>query len=79
LVLNATPDLELFHNVYCDGDSLPMTSLQREAAGRIRTSGVRQRLLELIAARFGFDRVSVFHTHPGALPRPTPHVAAQRP
>ena len=78
LVLNADPDLELFRDVRCDGDSVPMTSLQREYAGRVRVPGVRQRLLELIAARFGFDRVSVFHSHPGALPRPTRHAAAHR-
>jgi lipoyl(octanoyl) transferase len=78
VVLNADPDLEPFREVRCDGDSVPMTSLQREAAGRIRVSGVRQRLVELIAGRFGFDRVSVFHTHPGALPQPTRHAAPQR-
>jgi lipoyl(octanoyl) transferase len=78
LVLNADPDLEPFRDVRCDGDSLPMTSLQRETGGRVRVPGVRQRLVELVAARFGFDRVSVFHTHPGVLPRPTRHAAAHR-
>jgi len=78
LVLNADPDLEPFRHVRCDGDSLPMTSLQREAAGRVRMPGVRQRLVELVASRFGFDRVTVFHTHPGALPRPTRYAAAHR-
>ena len=79
LVLNADPDLEPFRDVKCDGDPVPMTSLQRESAARVRVPGVRQRLVELIAARFGFGRVSVFHTHPGALPRPTRHAAAHRP
>jgi lipoyl(octanoyl) transferase len=78
LVLNADPDLEPFRDVRCDGDSVPMTSLQREFVGRVRVPGVRQRLLELLAARFGFARVSVFHTHPVALPRSTRHAAAQR-
>jgi lipoyl(octanoyl) transferase len=78
LVLNADPDLALFRDVRCDGDALPMTSLQREAAGRVRLTGVRQRLLELVAARFGFDRASVFHTHPAAIPQPVRHAAAQR-
>lgn len=79
LVVNADPDLEPFRDVRCDGDGRPMTSLARESDLRVRVSGVRQRLLELVAARFGFDRVSVFHTHPGALPRPTRHAAAHRP
>jgi lipoyl(octanoyl) transferase len=73
LVVNATPDLAPFRAVRCDGDALPMTSLARESAHRVRVSGVRQRLVELVAARFGFARVSVFHTHPAALPRPTRH------
>lgn len=78
LILNVDPDLEPFRDVRCNGDSFPMTSLQREAAGRIRVPGVRQRLVELIAARFGFDRVSVFHAHPSALSQATRHAAAQR-
>ncbi len=73
LVVNATPDLAPFRDVRCDGDPLPMTSLARESAHRVRVTTVRQRLVELIATRFGFDRVSVFHTHPAALPRPTRH------
>lgn len=73
LIVNATPDLAPFRDVRCDGDPLPMTSLARESPLRVRVTTVRQRLLELIAARFGFERVSVFHTHPAALPRPTRH------
>ncbi|MBA4188979.1 MAG: hypothetical protein C0467_13360 [Planctomycetaceae bacterium] len=79
LVVNADPDLELFRDVRCDGDTLPMTSLARESSHRVRVTGVRQRLLELIAERFGFDRTSVFHTHPGALHQRTRHAAAHRP
>jgi lipoyl(octanoyl) transferase len=56
-----------------------MTSLARESTLRVRATGVRQALLERVAERFGFDRVSVFHTHPGVLPRPTRHAAAHRP
>jgi lipoyl(octanoyl) transferase len=78
LVVNADPDLEPFRDVKCDGDPVPMTSLARESPLRVRVTGVRQRLLELVAARFGFDRVSVFHTHPHTLPRPTRHAAAYR-
>jgi lipoyl(octanoyl) transferase len=73
LVLNVNPDLAPFWDVRCDGDPIPMTSLQRESSLRVRTSGVRQRLLELLAARFGFTRVSVFHHHPAALPRTIRH------
>jgi lipoyl(octanoyl) transferase len=78
LVLNADPDLAPFRDVRCDGDLVPMTSLQREAAGRVRLTSVRQRLVELVAKRFGFDRVSVFHNYPRAIPRPTTHAASQR-
>jgi lipoyl(octanoyl) transferase len=78
VVLNVDPDLAPFRDVRCDGDPVPMTSLQREAAGRVRLTGVRQRLVELIGARFGFDRASVFHNYPLAFPRPTPHAASQR-
>ena len=73
LVVNATPDLAPFRDVRCDGDPLPMTSLARESAHRVRVTTVRQLVLELIVKRFGFDRVSIFHTHPAALPRPTRH------
>jgi lipoyl(octanoyl) transferase len=73
LIVNVNSDLAPFWDVRCDGASAPMTSLQRESAFRVRVAGVRQRLLELVAARFGFTRVSVFHNHPAALPRPTRH------
>ncbi len=79
LVVNADPDLEPFREVRCDGAAAPMTSLARESTLRVRVTGVRQALLERVAERFGFDRVSVFHTHPGVLPRPTRHAAAHRP
>ena len=62
--LNVDPDLEPFRRVRCDGDERPMTSLQRERRVRTRPAGVRQRLLEAFAARFGFARVSLFHSHP---------------
>lgn len=73
LVVNVNPDLAPFRDVRCDGDVLPMTSLARESEYRVRVTTVRQRLVELIAARFGFDRVSIFHSHPAALPRATRH------
>jgi lipoyl(octanoyl) transferase len=73
LVVNVNPELAAFRDVHCDGDPLPMTSLARESDHRVRVTAVRQRFVELVAARFRFDRVSVFHTHPAVLPRPTRH------
>ena len=76
LVINVDPDLEPFRDVACDGDGEPMTSIQREAPTmRVRVAAVRQRLVALIAARFRFDRVSVFHTQPGLFTPATPHAA----
>jgi lipoyl(octanoyl) transferase len=75
VVLNVDTDLEPFRDVHCDGDPTPMTSLQRETPSRVRIPGVRQRLVELVAARFGFDRVSVFHTPPGVPMHATRHAA----
>ena len=76
LVLNVDPDLEPFRAVHCDGDPHPMTSVQRETPTRVRVPAVRQRLVEAVAARFGFARVSLFHTHPGLAPRPASHATA---
>jgi lipoyl(octanoyl) transferase len=78
LVLNVDADLGPFRQVHCDGDPIPMTSIQRETPARVRVSGVRQRLVDRLADRFGFDRVSLFHTHPGLYPRPTHHAAVTR-
>lgn len=64
VVLNVSPDLELFRDVDADGDPTPVTSLQRECPVRVRIQAVRQRMLELLAARFGFGRLSVFHNYP---------------
>ena len=72
-VLNVAPDLEWFRDVSCDGDPVPMTSLQRECPGRVRMAAVRQQLLELLAERFRFGRVSVFHSHPSMTPRAPRH------
>lgn len=78
LIVNVSPDLALFRDIECDGDPLPMTSLQRECPTPARPQAVRQRLLDLFAARFGFDRVSVFHQHPTFHPKPTRHALAPR-
>lgn len=77
-VLNATPDLDLFHGIYCDGDSRPMTSLARESPHQVRIPAVRQALVDAIAAAFGFTRVSVFHTLPATPVATTTHAVAYR-
>lgn len=77
LVINVNPKLELFHAVQCDGDPLPMTSLQREASCCIRVLSIRQRLLELLAARFGFEKVITLRSHPGSQIRSKRNAAAQ--
>jgi lipoyl(octanoyl) transferase len=68
-VLNVAPDLELFRDIDCDGDPVPVTSIQRECPTRVRVQAVRQRLLDLLALRFGFGRVSLFHNNPVFHPR----------
>lgn len=78
LVVNVDPDLEWFRDVRCDGDPIPMTSIQRESAGRVRIAAVRQMLTERFAARLGFDRLSVFHNLPELLTRPTRNATARR-
>ncbi|MGL6097477.1 MAG: lipoyl(octanoyl) transferase LipB [Fimbriiglobus sp.] len=78
MVVNATPDLKLFRDVDCDGHPAPMTSLQRECPTPVRPQAVRQRLVELVAARFGFDRVSVVSQPPLFQPKPTRHASASR-
>jgi lipoyl(octanoyl) transferase len=79
-VLNVNPDLEPFRRVRCvGGGEEPMTSLERERRGPLRPALVRERFLEHFAARFGFDRTSLFFDHP-ALPRRAPSDAvANRP
>jgi lipoyl(octanoyl) transferase len=77
-VLNVAPDLELFRDIDCDGDPVPVTSLQRECPTRVRVPAVRQRLLDLLARRFDFGRVSVFHSHPTFLPRTPLHALPAR-
>lgn len=73
LIVNVNPDLAPFWDVRCDGASLPMTSLARESPLRVRITTVRQRLVELLVARFGFDRMSVFHTLPTSGPQARHH------
>ena len=79
VVMNVTPDLELFRDLDIDGDPTPMTSLQRECPVPVRVQAVRQRLLEALAERFHFARVSVFHSHPTFLPRTSPNAIIPAP
>jgi lipoyl(octanoyl) transferase len=67
---NVSPDLQPLRKVCTAPDSSPMTSLERERRGPLRTALVRERLLEHFAARFGFGRLSLFFNHPalGAAP-----------
>lgn len=74
--INVDPNLRPFRRVRCDGNERPMTSMERERRGRARASTVRQRLIELIAARFGFDRVSLFHHHPSVSRKARVHAVA---
>jgi|SRR6516164_7164643 lipoyl(octanoyl) transferase len=64
--LNINPDLEPFRRVrLTDGESNGhMTSLERERRGPVRTSLVREGLVEHFAAQFAFSRVSLFFDHP---------------
>jgi lipoyl(octanoyl) transferase len=78
MVVNVGCDLEWFRVVECDGDPVRMTSLQRESPSPVRVPAVRQRLVELIARRFGFERLSVFHNHPAFLPRAPRHAVPAR-
>jgi lipoate-protein ligase B len=79
-VVNVNPDLETFRGIDCDGDGRPMTSVGREAPVRVRLPAVRQLLIDELARRFGYDRVSVFHTHPALTAGTTNHapVAVRR-
>jgi hypothetical protein len=56
-----------------------MTSLERERRGPLRAALVRQRFLEQFAARFGFERLSLFFHHPALGPRAGSGTVAPRP
>jgi lipoyl(octanoyl) transferase len=71
-VLNVHPDLALFRRVRTGPGEEPMTSLERERRGPLRTAMVRERFLEHFAARFGFVRTSLFFQHPSLGTRPAP-------
>ncbi len=54
-VLNVNPDLEPFRRVDCGGGASPMTSIERERRLSINPQLVRQRIVEHMRERFGFD------------------------
>ncbi len=62
IVLNVNPDLELFEKIDCDGDTLAMTSLERELVTRVRPSSIRIDLVNSLSARLGYSRHSWFHS-----------------
>lgn len=64
-VLNVNPDLEPFRRVRCGSPGEePMTSLARERRSPLRTSLVRERLLDHFAARFQLPAPALFFDHP---------------
>lgn len=79
IVVNVAPDLALFRGLAIDAAPPPMTSLQRECAVHVRVAAVRQRLLDLLAARFHFARLTVFHHAPTFLPRTAIHAIQPAP
>jgi lipoyl(octanoyl) transferase len=70
MIFNINPDLVPFRSVKSGvaGDG-PMTSLERERHGPLRTQLVRERLLEHFTSRFAFERMDLFFNH-RALDRP---------
>jgi lipoyl(octanoyl) transferase len=65
LALNINPDLAPYRLVQNGGpEDGPMTSLERERHGPLRTSLVRERLLEHFTAAFPFERTALFFNHP---------------
>jgi lipoyl(octanoyl) transferase len=63
--VNIHPSLDLFRHVTAAPDeTLPMTSLERERGGPVRSSLVRERLVEHFRLRFGFARIALFSDHP---------------
>jgi lipoyl(octanoyl) transferase len=73
--LNINPDLLPFRLVQTGiADDGPMTSLERERRGPLRSALVRERLLEHFCAAFTCERSSLFFSHP-LLSRPVSSAA----
>lgn len=65
VALNVNPALTPYRQVRCGGPlEGPMTSLERERRGPVRSALVRQRIMELIADRLGFAHTALFTDHP---------------
>jgi lipoyl(octanoyl) transferase len=78
--LNINPDLEAFKPVRWGSlASAPMTSLERERRGPLRSSLVRERLLECFSKCLGFDRTSLFTEHPSLRRKAVTNVFAASP
>lgn len=78
-VLNINPDLAPFRIIRSvPGDREPMTSLERERRGPLRSSLVRERLLEHFTDAFPCQRTALFTGHPSLERRParTGHLSA---
>ncbi|MGL6074308.1 MAG: lipoyl protein ligase domain-containing protein [Fimbriiglobus sp.] len=74
-LVNVSADLELWHGLECDGDTKPMTSLERECVQPVRPATVRQRYLEYLSEEFGFSRTTLFHDHPDFPPVRSAHAS----
>jgi lipoyl(octanoyl) transferase len=77
-VLNINPDLSAWRRGggwHFSG----MTSIERERRGPLRTAMLRERLLDHLAARFGFTRTSLFLDHPSLRRKVTLHALPATP
>lgn len=65
LCFNINPDLQPFRDMRGRrADESPMTSLERERRGPLRTATVRERIVEDFARIFALDRTALFFNHP---------------
>lgn len=63
--LNVYPPLAYYYDISIDGKAdEPMTSLERERRGPVRSALVRERLIEHYQTRFGFAHSVFFSDHP---------------
>jgi lipoyl(octanoyl) transferase len=76
---NVDPDLHPLRRVRTAPDAPPMTSLERERRGPLRTALVRERFLEHFVSRFGFGRLSLFFHHPALAARAGSDTVTSRP
>jgi lipoyl(octanoyl) transferase len=69
IFLNVNPDLHLYRRVHCAASGEPMTSMERERRCPIRSSRVRERVVERFADRFGCSETALFFDHPALSPK----------